>query len=135
MKLIAIGAAIAAIGIGLSVASDPASRQAGGTASFPPGCAVAVAGAPGYVPRAAVTIENRTAAPVEAWLEARGGFARVDFGVIGEGEIRVLAPVLPAGHNLLRAVPVRGGAVRRAVLNVANHGAATCKRRYVWRIE
>jgi hypothetical protein len=135
MKFVAIGAAVAAIGIGLSVANDPASQQAVGTTSFPPGCAIAVAGAPGFVPRAAVTIENRTAAPVEAWLEVRGGLARVDFGVIGEGEIRVLAPVLPAGRNLLRAVPARGGAVRRAVLNVANHGAATCKRRYVWRIE
>jgi hypothetical protein len=35
---------------------------------------------------------------------------------------------------MLHAVSERG-AVARAVLTVANHGTATCKRRYLWRIQ
>jgi hypothetical protein len=135
MKLAAIGAAVAAVGVGLAIADKSPPRQAGGTTSYPPGCAVAIDGVPGYLPRAAVTIENRSAAPVDVWLEPRMGLARVEFGRIGEGEIRMLGPALPAGRNLLRADSARGGRTHRIVLNVAHHGSATCKRRYVWRIE
>ena len=135
MKLASMGAAAAAIGLGFAVADKPASRYAGATTSYPPGCAVAINGAPGYLPRASVTIENRSAGSVSAWLEARNGQPRIEFGQIGEGELRVLAHTLPAGRNLLQARSERGGAQLRAVINVANHGAATCNRRYVWRIE
>jgi len=135
MKLVSIGAAVAAIGLGLAVADKPASRHTSGTSSYPPGCIVAIDAAPGYLPRASVTIENRSAGPVSAWLEARNGLPRIEFGLIGEGELRVLAHTLPAGRNLLQARAERGGARTRIVLNVANHGAATCNRRYVWRIE
>jgi hypothetical protein len=41
-------------------------------------------------------------------------------------EIRLVAHALPAGRNQLQV---------RFMLDVANHGAGTCRRRYVWRIE
>ena len=71
---------------------------------------------------------------MRAWLEPRDGLKRAEFGTIGTGETRLLAHTLPAGRNLLQAADERG-AVLRAVLTVANHGTATCKRRYLWRIE
>ena len=60
--------------------------------------------------------------------------AATTFGTIGIGETRLFAHTLPAGRNLLQAAGERG-AVVRAALTVANHGTATCKRRYLWRIE
>lgn len=135
MKLASIGAALAAVGLGLAVAKNPTTREPVATTGYPPGCTVSIGAAPGYLPRAGVTIENHTAAPLRVWLEARNGLARVEYGLLGEGEIRVLGHALPAGRNLLQAAPERGGTAKRIVLNVAHHGAATCKRRYVWRIE
>jgi hypothetical protein len=133
VKVAAFGVAVAVVGVGLAIAGTSPSRHIG-TTSYPPGCTIAIDGAPGYLPRATVTIENRSASPVQAWLEPRMGVARVDFGQIGEGAVRPFGNVLPAGRNLLRASE-RGGRAHRIVLNVANHGAGTCKRRYVWRIE
>jgi hypothetical protein len=134
MKVAGIGAAAAAIGLGYAIAENPIARYASATTSYPPGCTVAIAGAPGYLPRAGIRIENGRGDPVHARLEQRNGLPPVEFGMIGAGEIRLFAYTLPAGRNRLRAAGERD-AVSRAVLTVPNHGAGTCKRRYVWRIE
>src|SRR5262249_43314261 len=135
LKLAAIGVAVAAVGIGLSVTDDREFRRVVATTSYPPGCAVAIEGAPGYLPRAGVTIENRSGGAVRAWLEARNGLARVELGEIGAGEVRVVAHALPAGRNLLHAGSERRERTVHAALAVANHGAATSPRRHLWRID
>ena len=134
MKVAGIGAAAAVIGLGYAIVENPIPRYAAATTSYPPGCTIAIDGAPGYLPRAGIKIENALGHPVRAWLEPRNGLPRAEFGTIGSGETRLFAHTLPAGRNLLQAAGERG-AVVRAALTVANHGTATCKRRYLWRIE
>jgi hypothetical protein len=134
MKIAGIGAAVAAIGLGFAIAENPVSRYAAATASRPLGCAVVVEGAPGYLPRAGIAIENARRQPVQASLEPRSGLPRVVLGTFGAGEVRFVAHALPAGRNQLQAAGEEG-AVARLVLDVANRGAETCRRRYAWRIE
>lgn len=134
MKVLKIGMLAAALGLGLAAAEDPSSRHISATSSYPPGCTAAINGAPGYLPRAGLALENRTGRTVRAWLEPRHGLPQVDLGTIGGGETRLLAHALPAGRNLLHATAAQGPPFR-IVLPVANHGAGTCNRRYLWRIE
>jgi hypothetical protein len=122
------------IGLAAAVVEKPTAERVAGTSSYPPGCMVAVAGAPGYLPRAGITIHNRRSRPVHAWLEPRNGLARLDLGNIGIGESLTFAHALPAGRNLLHARSEAGARIA-TVLYVANRGAGTCSRRYLWRIE
>jgi hypothetical protein len=134
MKFLGIASTTAVIGLAAVVVDRPAAERVGGTSSHPPGCLVAVAGAPGYLPRAGLTIHNRRSRPVHAWLEPRNGLARRELGTIGIGESLTFAHALPAGRNLLHARPEAGAGIA-TVLYVANRGAGTCSRRYLWRIE
>jgi hypothetical protein len=134
MKLVSVDAVAAAIGLGLAIAENPMPPHASGTTSYPPGCTVTFNGTPSGLPRAGVTIENRMGRPVHAWIKGRPGLPPIDFGWIGADELRFLAHTLPAGRNLLYAA-ADNGAAAHVVLTVANRGAATCNRRYLWRIE
>ena len=134
MKLASLGAITAAIALGVAIADRSGGPAPGMTTSYPPGCAVAVGGEGGLLPRAGVTIENRRAGPVHARIEPRHGLPRTDLGTIPGGESRWFAQALPAGRNMLDAAAGAGSAVR-IVFHVANRGAGTCQRRYLWRIE
>jgi hypothetical protein len=134
MKLASLGAVAAAVAFGAAIADRAGVPERGATTSYPPGCTVEVNGMSGSLPRAGVTIENRLGRPARAWLEPRYGLPRVDFGTIANGQSRWFAHALPAGRILLGA-SAGDGPVVRGVLQVANRGAGTCGRRYLWRIE
>jgi len=134
MRLASLGVLTAAIGLGVSIADRSGGPTPGMTTSYPPGCAVAVGGEGRLLPRAGATIENRRAGPVRARIEPRYGLPRTDLGIVAAGESIFVAQMVPAGRNLLKATD-REGRVTRSVLQVANRGAGTCRRRYLWRIE
>ena len=131
MKIIGLG--LATIALGLLVAGHSDSRSAAAGDPYPAGCTVAIAGAPGYLPRAELAVENRGAAQLRLRLAGHHGLPIADLGTLGRGERRHFAHVLSAGRNLLHAVTDHGETFR-VVLVVANHGAATCQRRYLWQI-
>jgi hypothetical protein len=134
MKLASLSALTAAIGLGLSIADRSGGPTPNMTTSYPPGCAVAVGGEDRLLPRAGLMIENRRASPVRAWIEPRYGLPRADLGIVAAGESMFVAQTIPAGRNLLQATDLEGR-VTRTVMQVANRGAGTCRRRYLWRIE
>ena len=134
MKLASLGALTAAIGLAVSIAVRSVGPMPSMTTSYPPGCAVAVGEEGRILPRAGVTIENRRAGPLHAWIEPRYGLPRTDLGIVAARESNFVAQTIPAGRNLLHATD-REGRVTRTVMQVANRGAGTCRRRYLWRIE
>lgn len=72
------------------------------------------------------------------FVEARGAMPRIELGTIGPGERTLFAHTLPAARNaLLGAVAGETPPPRRFSESVCvnTHGAATCRRRYLRRIE
>ena len=134
LKTMVMGIALAAAGLGAAFADradDPG--YPGRNSSLPAECIVAVAVAPGYLPRAGLTVENRRPHPIQVRLEGRGsGLDRVELGVVGAGEHRFFGHTLPAGRNVLTAGE---GQSRPQVITVVNRGAETCARRYWLRVE
>jgi len=128
---------LAAAGLAVAIASHADSRSAAARVSrvFPAACAVPVAVAPGFLPRAGLAVENRLDGPIRLWLEARegSGLKRTDLGIVGAREQKVFANVLPAGRNVLNAEAPAGGHFHQ-LFHVSNHGSGTCSRQYLWRI-
>ena len=138
MKIAIIGTLTAMFGLAFAVAGHSGSEPASTSAQFPPGCAVAINGAIGLVPRAGLMVENRASRPVAVSVEARGAVPRVEIGTIGSGERKLFAHTLPAGRNVLlgaAAGETQPPRPFREVVHVINHGAVTCRHRYLWRIE
>ena len=134
MNSLGLSALTLAILIGAAASGRSSSGEAIATSSYPPGCAVAVEGSGRSLPRASVTIENRRPVAVRVRLESRHGLPRTDLGIVAAGESMFVAQMIPAGRNLLQATD-REGRITRTVMQVANRGAGTCRRRYLWRIE
>lgn len=138
MKIVVIGFAIGAIGLGLSIVSHPTPGVTALRQTYPADCVVTIAGAPGYLPRAAVAIENRSRQPIRVSLEGRDGMGlpSVELGQVRALELKVFPNALPAGRNIVTAAagepPKR---TLRQVIYVNNHGAETCRRRYYWPVE
>jgi len=138
MNTATIGALTAAFGLAFAVAGHSGSERPAAASEFPPGCAVAINGAIGLVPRAGLTVENRSSRPAVVFVVARGATPRIELGTIGPGERKLFAHTLPAGRNVL--LGAAAGETQpprrfREIVYVNNHGAATCRRRYLWRIE
>ena len=137
MKLASIGSvtATAALGVALSaaVADRTEDSAAPATSPYPPGCTIVIDGSAVPIPRAVLIIENRRGEVVQATLAARYGLPATSLGAIGPGESRVIVHAVPAGRNLLIAKDGRGWTAH-VIVTVTNRGAATCGRRYVWRI-
>lgn len=137
MNMMGLAIGVAATGLAVAIAEraplKPAPRETG----FAPGCTVPAAVPPGYLPRAALAVENRRSATLRLWLEARAGTAlpAVELGTVGPNETRVFPHALPAGQNRLSA---SAGDARteplRYRIDVVNRGAGTCTRRYLWRV-
>jgi hypothetical protein len=127
----------AALAAGL-IAAGVGSALAEARGEPPAGCAVPVTVAPGYLPRAHLAVENRRAAALRVWVEARtgSGLPRTELGRLDPFERRVFPHALPAGRNVLAARAAEGeDAILRHVLSVNNRGSETCARRYLWRVE
>lgn len=137
MKLATIGALTAAFGLAFAVAGHSGPERSGAAGEYPPGCAVSINGTIGRVPRAGLTVENRSSHLVVIFIEARGDRPRIELGTIGPGEQKRFDHTLPAGRNALLGAAAGETRPRRfrEVVHVDNHGAATCRHRYVWRIE
>jgi hypothetical protein len=135
MKMARYGLVAALLSLWLAAAAGTRALQYEAIARYPDGCIVSVTVAPGYLPRAALVIENRRSETVYAWLEPRqgSGLERIDLGSLGAGERRSYAHLLPAGRNVLTARAGASGGLRQ-LFYVTNHGPGTCERRYVWPI-
>ena len=101
MKSAIIVSLTAAFGLAFAVAGNSGSERPAAASEFPQGCAVAINGTIGLVPRAGLTIENRTSHPIVVFVEARGTVPRIELGSIGPGERKAFAHTLPAGRNVL----------------------------------
>jgi hypothetical protein len=138
LKTILMGIALAAAGIGAAFADRAGSEYPGQNNSLPAECLVSVAAAPGYLPRAGLTVENRGGRAIRVWLEGRhgSGLERTEIGTVGAFDRRFFRHALPAGRNLLTAsVDAKRGETLRQVVTVANRGPDTCTRRYLWQPE
>ena len=135
MKTVAVGIAVTAASVGFAIANRADSERARSSHEYPADCVIAVAVAPGYLPRAGLVVENRLDRPVRIWLEGRAGsrLKSADLGTIGAREQRMFAHVLPAGRNVLTGDD-GSGRTQRQVLFISNHGSGTCGRRFLWRI-
>jgi hypothetical protein len=137
MKTMAVGFALAVAGLGMTFAGRADSEKRIGGHDYAPGCLVAVAVAPGFLPRADLIVENRLVRPIRVRLEGRAGsgLAAADLGAIGPQQQRIFTHALPAGRNVVIAEGEGSGGALRRVLFVNNHGAGTCSRRSMVRIE
>ncbi len=137
MRTISIGVALPISGLGMAVFGGADADPGRSGQDYPPGCIVGVAVAPGFLPRAGLTVENRLARPIRVRLEGRAGsdLADAELGTIGSQEQRIFTHALPAGRNALIAEEEGSGRTRRQVLFVSNRGADTCNRRSLARIE
>jgi hypothetical protein len=138
MKYVVIAFALGTVGLGISIARHPTTSLTAMTRTYPADCVVAIAGAPGYLPRAAVAIENKTRQPFRVSVEGRDGLGlrSVELGRVGAREQKVFPHALPAGRNIVTAAadeaPLR---TLRQIIYVNNHGPETCRRRYYWPVE
>ena len=110
---------------------------------YPDGCIVGDNGAQAF-PRAGLAVANLSSATIRITLEPRpiAGLAETELGPIPPQTTQVFPHALPSGRNILKGVAVsdtaRGADARPRVMEriiyVNNHGEATCRRRYLWRI-
>ena len=136
LKTMVMGMALTAAGFGAAFANRGDAEQPQPTSSLFAECIVPVAVAPGYLPRAGLTVENRSGRPMRVWVEGRLGsnLKRTELGTVGAFDRKVFGHALPAGRNLVTAAVEGEPDTLRQLFTVANRGPDTCTRRYLWQL-
>jgi len=137
LKTMAMGIALTVAGLSAAIAHREELAYPERSSVLPAECIVPVAVAPGYLPRAGLTVENRSGRPVRVWLEGRLGsdLKRTELGTVGAFDRKFFRHALPAGRNHLTAtVEAERGETLRQLFTVANRGPNTCMRRYLWQL-